>query len=199
MFSLSTAMILSTRNQMLIAFILIVLMFITRGHHFADMHNLPGASWAVFFLAGVYLRTLWSLPGLLALSWWLDFAAYTWGGASGFCLTPAYVFLLPAYTSLWLAGCWYAGRYQFSWSTLPLLSLCILAGLTVCELFSSGGFYFFSGHFTDTTWVEFVGRSLIYFPMYIESFLFYIAIAMVIHVFFVLIYQQYTMRSNAAG
>ena len=126
MFSLSTALTLSTRNQLLIAFMLVLLMIITRSHHFAAMHNLPGASWAIFFLAGVYLRTFWSLPGFLALSWWLDFAAYTWGGASNFCLTPAYVFLLPAYASLWLAGRWYVGRYQFSWSTLKPLSLSIL-------------------------------------------------------------------------
>ncbi|MDR4518849.1 MAG: hypothetical protein MRK00_15880 [Nitrosomonas sp.] len=199
MFSLSTALTLSTRNQLLIAFMLVILMIITRGHHFADMHNLPGASWAVFFLAGVYLRTIWSLPGFLALSWWLDFAAYTWGGASGFCLTPAYVFLLPAYAALWLAGRGYAGQYQFNWRTLQPLSLCMLAGLTLCELFSSGGFYFFSGHFTDTTWIEFAGRSLEYFPLYVESFLFYTGIAIVVHAAYVLIYRQSNMHGKVAG
>ena len=199
MFSLSTALTLSTRNQLLIAFMLVVLMIITRGHHFAGMHNLPGASWAVFFLAGVYLRMFWSLPCLLVLSWWLDFAAYTWGGASGFCLTPAYVFLLPAYASLWLAGRWYAERHRFSWSTLKPLALSILAGLILCELFSSGGFYFFSSRFADTTWFEFAGRTLEYFPLYIESLLFYTGIAMVVHAAFVLIYQQSNMHGKAAG
>ncbi len=82
------------------------------------LYDLPGTSWAVFFLAGVYLRSRWALPRLFALTWVLDFVAYTWGGASGFCLTPAYVFLLPAYGGLWLTGRWYAGEYCFEWRTL---------------------------------------------------------------------------------
>ncbi len=199
MFSLSTTLTLSTRDQLLIAFILVVLMIITRGHHFAALNSLPGASWAVFFLAGVYLRSVWPLPGFFALTWWLDFAAYTWGGASGFCLTPAYIFLIPAYASLWLAGRWYAARHRFSLNTLKPLVLSSLAGLTVCELFSSGGFYFFSGRFADPTWFEFVGRTLEYFPMYIASFLFYTGTAVVAHVTFVLIYRQPKLYGKAVG
>ena len=49
---------LSTRNQLLIGLALAVLMAITRGHHFATV-NLPSASWAVFFLAGVLLKPRW--------------------------------------------------------------------------------------------------------------------------------------------
>jgi len=190
---------LAGRHQIVIALMLVLLVIVTRGHHFSSLHNLPGASWAVFFLAGVYLRAVWPLVGFLALSWWLDFAAYTWGGASGFCLTPAYIFLLPAYASLWLAGRWYAGQYQFTWRTLMPLSLSIMAGLILCELFSSGGFYFFSGRFADTTWVEFAGRLLNYFPMYVESFLFYTGMAIALHVALVLIGQQRNLGSTTTG
>lgn len=201
MFSLpiaSNLMALSCRNQIIIALVLVFLMIVTRGHHFASMHNLPEASWAVFFLAGVYLRSAWPLLGFFALSWWLDFAAYTWGGASGFCLTPAYIFLLPAYASLWLAGRWYAGRHQFAWRTLLPLSLSMAAGLILCELFSSGGFYFFSGRFTDISWLEFAERTTVYFPLYIESFLFYTGSAMVIHTAFSLIYRQTNTHGTPA-
>ncbi|SDY47211.1 hypothetical protein [Nitrosomonas sp. Nm58] len=191
--------ILSTRNQMGIGLALVLLMMITRGHHFASLHSLPGASWAVFFLAGVYLRSAWPLLGFLALSWGLDFAAYTWGGTSGFCLTPAYVFLLPAYTSLWLAGRWYANQHRFTWRTLMPLSLSMIAGLTLCELFSSGGFYFFSGRFEDTTWVEFGERLITFFPMYIESFLFYAGIAIITHAAFALIRQQFNPHNTTTG
>jgi len=199
MYSLSILSMLSARKQMIIALILALLLIITRGHHFASLHNLPGASWAVFFLAGVYLRSIWPLVGFFALAWWIDFAAYFWGGASDFCLTPAYFFLIPAYASLWLAGRWYAEQYRFRWGTLFPLSLGMMIGLIFCELFSSGGFYFFSGRFTDTTWAEFAGRSLEYFPLYIESFLFYAGIAIVMHAAFVLIGQQRSLRNITTG
>tara|TARA_R110002073_G_scaffold101455_8_gene230569 strand:- start:3846 stop:4427 length:582 start_codon:yes stop_codon:yes gene_type:complete len=172
---------LSIRNQIFIGLALVLMMIITRGHHFASLQNLPGASWAIFFLAGVYLRSVWPLLGFFVLSWSLDFAAYTWGGTSGFCLTPAYVFLFPAYASLWLAGRWYAHQHQFEWRTLMPLSLSIMVGLSLCELFSSGGFYFFSGRFEETTFLEFGQRLIQFFPFYITSFLFYIGITAVIH------------------
>ena len=188
---------LSTRSQLGIGLALVLLMIITRGHHFASLQNLPGASWAIFFLAGAYLRSAWPLLGFFALSWWLDFAAYTWGGTSGFCLTPAYIFLLPAYSALWFAGRWYANQHQFAWRTFMPLSLSILVGLSLCELFSSGGFYFFSGRFEETTLDEFGSRLVKFFPMYIESFVFYIGIAAVVHAAFALIPTN--QRHNTAG
>ncbi len=190
---------LSTRNQITIGLMLALLMIITRGHHFASLHSLPGASWVIFFLAGVYLRPVGSLFIFFALSWWLDFAAYTWGGTSGFCLTPAYIFLLPAYSSLWLAGRWYANQHQMEWRTLIPFSLSIVAGLTFCELFSSGGFYFFSGRFEETTLIEFGQRLIAYFPLYIESFLFYIGIVVAIHTACTLIHHQFNPHKTTAG
>lgn len=40
---------LSTRSQIAIGIALVLLMIITRGHHFSSLQNLPGASWAIFF------------------------------------------------------------------------------------------------------------------------------------------------------
>ncbi|WP_346926435.1 hypothetical protein [uncultured Arthrobacter sp.] len=172
---------ISRRNQLVVGFSLAILVIATRGQHFATLHNLPGASWAVFFLAGAYLRPAWALPALLGLVWFLDFAAFTWGGASGFCLTPAYAFLLPAYASLWIAGRWYATRYRFAWGTLTPLAGAVITGAAVCQLFSSGGFYFFSGRFAEPTLVEFGARLAKYFPSYLGSLVFYVAIAAVVH------------------
>lgn len=190
---------LSIRNQTAIGLLLVLLMILTRSHHFASVHHLADASWAIFFLAGVYLRSAWPLLGFFALSWGLDFAAYTWGGVSDFCITPAYGFLLPAYGSLWLAGRWYAKRHQFTWHTVMPLSLSVMTGLTLCELFSSGGFYFFSGRFAETTLIEFGERLVQYFPLYIESFVFYLGIAIVIHALFTLIVQQLNSRGTTTG
>jgi hypothetical protein len=66
---------LSIRSQIQIGILLALLMIFTRSHHFASIHNMADASWVIFFLAGVYLRSTWPLLGFFALSWWLDFAA----------------------------------------------------------------------------------------------------------------------------
>ncbi len=177
---------LSTRNQIFIGFVLILLMVATRGHHFATLEHLPGATWTVFFLAGFYLRSIWTLLGLLMLTWLVDYASFTWGGSSGFCLTRAYVFLLPAYAALWFSGHWYAKRYRFEWRTLMPFVSAVLLGSAFCELFSSGGFYFFSGRFVETSFVEFGGRLIKYYPSYLKSLAFYVSIAAVIHTLFAL-------------
>ncbi len=181
---------LSIRHQTLIVFLLAVLMIVTRSHHFAASSSLADASWVIFFLAGIYLRSVWPFLGLVALGGWLDFAAINWGGVNDFCISPAYIFMLPAYFSLWFAGRWYTQRYQFSWRTLLPLSTSILIGLTLCELFSGGGFYFFSGRIADANLHAFGEQVIKYFPLYIETFLSYALIAVLIHTFFVLIHRH---------
>jgi hypothetical protein len=187
---------LSVRNQLTIGAGLVLLMILTREYHFSSLHSLPGASWAIFFLAGLYLRAIWPLAGLFVLTWALDFSAYTWGGASSFCLTSSYIFLLPAYSALWYAGSWYARRYQFEWQTLLPLSLSLMVGAIVCELFSSGGFYFFSGRFEETTLIEFGQRLVQYFPHYVGSLVFYIGIAVVIHTMFTFVQGSFRAHNN---
>ena len=187
---------LSVRNQLTIGAGLVLLMILTREYHFSSLHSLPGASWAIFFLAGLYLRAIWPLAGLFVLTWALDFSAYTWGGASSFCLTSSYVFLLPAYSALWYAGSWYARRYQFEWQTLLPLSLSLMTGAAVCELFSSGGFYFFSGRFEETTLIEFGQRLVQYFPHYVGSLVFYIGITVVIHTMFLFVQGSFRAHNN---
>ena len=187
---------LSVRNQLTIGAGLVLLMILTREYHFSSLHSLPGASWAIFFLAGLYLRAIWPLAGLFVLTWALDFSAYTWGGASSFCLTSSYIFLLPAYSALWYAGSWYARRYQFEWQTLLPLSLSLMTGAAVCELFSSGGFYFFSGRFEETTLIEFGQRLVQYFPHYVGSLVFYIGIAVAIHIMFTFIQGSFRAHNN---
>ncbi len=178
---------LSTRYQIILGLLLALLMILTRSHHFSTVHNLADASWAIFFVAGFYLRSARPLLGFFVLSWWLDFAAINLGNVSDFCITPAYAFLLPAYTSLWFAGRWYAKRYQFKWNTVIPFTISSIAGLTLCELFSSGGFYFFSGRIAETSFHEFGEQLTKYFPLYIETFLFYIGIVIIMHLLFSLI------------
>lgn len=172
----------TTRQQTLIGLLLAALMAATRSHHFAGLHHLPDASWAVFFLAGLYLRPAWTFAALSLLAAASDYVAITWGGVSSFCVSPAYVMLLPAYGALWLAGRWYAGQHHERIATLVPLALAVTGGAAVCELLSSGGFYFFSGRFADPALAEFLPRLAKYFPHALSSLALYIGAAASIHV-----------------
>lgn len=178
---------LSKTNQTIIGVVLAGLVIATRGHHFASINALPSASLAVFFLAGLYLRPAWVFPALLALCAGLDFSAITYSGVSSFCITPAYGFLLPAYGVMWLAGRWLAKRVSFNVNTLLPLAGSITIASTVSELFSSGGFYFFGGRYPNPTVAEFLPRLEKYFPHQLESIGFWLGIALVTHVVFVLV------------
>lgn len=69
-----------SKRAVMITLMLAALMAATRSHHFATAFHLPDASWAVFFLAGVYLRLVSMLPALMAEAALIDYAAVTWGG-----------------------------------------------------------------------------------------------------------------------
>lgn len=184
---------LSKTNQIIIGVVLVSLVVATRGHHFASINNLPSASLAVFFLAGLYMRPAWFFAALLALCAGLDFYSVAFAGTSGFCVTPAYGFLLPAYGVMWLAGKWFAKRYSFSVSAVLPLVGCIAVAATVSELFSSGGFYFFGGRYPDPTLAVFGERLIKYFPHQLENIGFWLAVALVVHVAFVM-----TKRAHSA-
>jgi hypothetical protein len=171
------------RTTLAIALTLAALMAATRSHHFATVTHLPDASWAVFFLAGFYLRPLWTFPALLVLAGISDYVAIGQFGVSDFCVSPAYGFLLPAYGALWFAGRWYARRYRFHVATLLPLTVAVLAGTALSELLSSGGFYFFSERFAETSLATFGGRLIEYFPQSLEGMGLYVGAAAIAHIF----------------
>lgn len=173
---------LAVRHQIAVAAALVALLILTRGHHFVTIKQaLPSASWAVFFLAGVYLRPAWALAGLLGVAALLDAAAVGWAGVSDYCLSPAYVALIPAYGALWLAGRWYANRHVFAPATLLPLAASLFAGIGACELISSGSFYFYSGRFAEPTLAGFAERLVIYGPYYLKATTFWVGVAALVH------------------
>ncbi len=154
------------------------------GRGVAGLGLLPDASWAIFFLAGIYLRSAWGFVALMVEAFALDVSAITWGGVSGFCFTPAYAFLLPAHAALWLAGRWYAGHHRQAWSTLLPLAGALLGSAVVAEVLASGGFYLFSGRFADTSLAGLSGRLLTYFPSTLGAMVLYLGLAVIIHAAF---------------
>ena len=143
---------LTFRQQLLVAVGLILLLIVTRGHNPLSIETLPSASWAVFFLAGIYLTSRWVLPALFALVWLMDFSGYTWSNGSDFCLQSSYIFLLASYSLYWLAGHLFAKAYRFHFSTLIPLGLAGLIGGAIGYFISSASFHFLSGRYPEPSW-----------------------------------------------
>lgn len=153
---------------------LIILMLATRFHHEGTAFALPDASLAVFFLAGKYLSRLRHYLCLLLLVFLVDFIAIASLGVSDFCFSAAYIFLVPTYGVMWLAG----QRYQYSHS-MSLLSYGIKFGLalvfsaSLAFLISNLSFYWFSGKVISVELIDYAQwLTEQYFP-YIVSTLAY--------------------------
>ena len=150
---------------------LIALMVATRFHHFGDVLHLPDASLAVFFFAGFYRKKMF-FGFLLALAALIDYLAIE-NGTSGWCVTPAYVFLIPTYAVMW-----FAGRYCSTFKAMKMAELAKSAGLlalatSAAFAISNGSFYLFSGRYEDLALGDYVVRVAQYYPFYVGSALIY--------------------------
>jgi hypothetical protein len=172
----------NVRSRILIGLALAALMAATRGQQFAPLgHHLPDASLAVFFLAGVYLREIWSFGVFFLLATLIDAVAIGWAGVSSYCMTTAYWMLIPAYGALWSTGLWYRTRHRAGSSTLPLLAGALLVGGAIAEVLASGGFYFLSGRFTDPSLSGLLGRLATYLPATLLHLFAYTCAAAIVH------------------
>lgn len=155
----------------------------TRYHHFSSALYLADTSWAVFFLAGFWLRARWGLPALLLLALGIDLASVAVDGtAMSACFTPAYPGLVLAYGALWLTGRW-ASRFtateslpsatlsRIGWATLGTLAAFALSNLT---------FWAFSGHFGNLGLMDYSTRVLPYLGHYVQTTLGYVLAGLII-------------------
>jgi hypothetical protein len=153
---------------------LIALMVLTRFHHFGDVLHLPDASLAVFFFAGFYRKTIFFVF-LLALAGLIDYLAIA-NGTSSWCVSPAYVFLIPTYAVMWLAGR-YCARFKALTGTELALSIGWLAlATTAAFIISNGSFYLFSGRYGELALSSYVASTAGYFLPYAGSALAYGAV-----------------------
>ena len=160
---------------------LIALMAITRIHHFGSASLLPDASLAVFFLAGLWSSNRMLLAGILVEAAALDYLAVNQFNVSDWCLSPAYVFLIPTYAVLWLAGRY---RAQFSasntaQSTLTTLTAATLA-VTTAFVISNASFYLFSGRYAELPAINYIEAVKQYYLPYLSVALLYTVLALVL-------------------
>lgn len=154
----------SRSTQVVIGLGLILLMALTRGHHFASIELLPSASWAVFLLAGFFIRPAWFFALLFLEAVLLDLVALGLNAAVAHCITPAYGMLVPAYLSLWLGGRLYGRIHRDRWNTLLPLAATLVVSAFVASLLSSGGYYFLSGTYETTSLAGLWQRIELYLP-----------------------------------
>jgi hypothetical protein len=171
---------LGLRQQLAVGLILGAVMAATRFNHFGSPLNLPDASLAIFFLAGLYLaRSIW-FPIFIVEAGLMDWASIA-GGVSDWCVTAAYGFLIPTYAALWFAGRWYRRHARMEWRTLMPLFGALGLGLVTAFTISNGSFYLFSGYFTELAWSDYVRGVVRYFPAYAGYAFLYTTMALCVH------------------
>lgn len=177
---------LSTRTSWSILGGLALLMLITRAQPVEHFLELPDASWAVFFIAGFYLRDGLARRGFALLM--LEAVAIDWIatqhlGVSAYCLTPAYGFLLPAHAVMWAGGA-LLRRHASEQNGHSLAALAVLAigATTLAYAISNGSFYWFGGRVASPSAAGYVEN----FATYVRWFMLvpcaYIAAAACLHV-----------------
>lgn len=161
-----------------ISLLFAALMAATRFHPMISV-GLPDASWAIFFLSGLYLRSIF-LPVFLAEATLID-TVVTVNGGDAWCITPAYLFLIPTYASLWGGGRWYARRHRSSWGTFLPLSAVLSVSAGAAFFISNLGFYLFSGYFGEMRFGQYAAAVAKYYPPYLTHTLFYVALVVCLY------------------
>lgn len=183
---------------------LAVVMAATRIHISLLHHAVWDASWAIFFLAGFWLRGAgrWAFPLLMIEAVVIDYLVINGQGIdfwSHYCVSVAYWFLIPSYLSLWLGGTWLA-KYQagLQLQTLGMAIVAFLVSWTACYLLSNGSFYWLSDSVplprSFAAWFANLGDW--YLP-FLQTTALYVGIGAVVHVLAVQI--AHGLQADQAG
>ncbi|MDF1583938.1 MAG: hypothetical protein RQ733_07120 [Methyloprofundus sp.] len=160
-------------TKYLTIFALAMLMALTRSDHFGSAITLPDASLAVFYLAGIFTGGLASFVVLLAEAALLDYVSISQFQVSDYCISPAYVFLIPTYAVMLFAGRWSAKYAQLNAKHLSRQFAHLFAAGSIAFVISNGSFYLLSGKFPEMSLMEYAGRVAKYYPDYMSSALIY--------------------------
>lgn len=166
-------------KQWLIATVLIILLVLTRVEYIPFLQD---ATWTVFFLLGFYLRNTFVFAIFILVVFIIDFTQIAArGGHQDFFLAPSYLFIIPAYFSLWFAGKTFAKNYSEDLKGLIVFLLCAISGIILCQLISSGGYYWMSLNVIDLSVKEFIYRTLEFLPLALKINLQYLVLSFILH------------------
>ena len=143
---------LSTKQTVAVAVVFSLILWATRGQHVASLFSLPDATWAISFMVGFLFGPLLFVV-VLAQAFLIDYLAM---GSHLFNL--AYLALLPAYLALYIAGKWLRGQYDKEGFALGAFALSFVGGVAICELISSGSFYFQKSTASLSGFIELFGQ-----------------------------------------
>ena len=155
------------------AVILMGLMALTRFNHFGTQFSLPDATLAVFFLGSFLVGGRYLFIALLIEAGLIDYIAITQFSVSDFCISPAYVFLIPTYGVMWVAG-----HYASAFKSLKSIEFFKSVGLlliatSLAFVISNGSFYVLSDKINTLSILDYVKRVEQYYYPYVGSTLTY--------------------------
>jgi len=156
------------------AITLIALMAATRFHHFGSTLTLPDASLAVFFLAGLWFNSITLCVVLLLEAGLIDYLAISQFGVSDFCISPAYVFLIPTYAIVWFGGQYSKQFNDQKFSHLTIQFAMLVVTVSLAFVISNGSFYLLSDKYSVINWSEYSARFLQYYPPYLQYAVIYV-------------------------
>lgn len=162
--------------------LLTLLMLATRTHHFASLNNLPSASIAIFFLAGMYLRNIKAFWFFYTLSITIDLASSYYRGQFGDCITTSYPALVLSYAAMFTVGYYSKPNWQQNiWQiNIIKVALALFVASSIAFFISNGSYYTLSGKFPELSWAEYGTRVDKYYFKSISNPVFYVISAVVI-------------------
>lgn len=180
---------------------LILLIALTRYNHFGSTAALPDASYAVYFLGGLFLGRVRGALAILALllveAALVDYYAINFAGVSGWCVTSAYGFLVFAYSALWFVGRWYAPRHDLTVKGLSGLFAAAVAAGSLAFVIANVSFYLLAGYFGSMGVVEFTASVAQYYGSYVTVAVIYIGCAVVVQMLLAMLNAKQQRDSRA--
>jgi hypothetical protein len=141
---------------------LVALILITRTNYSSAIIDTPDITLAAFFIAGMFILgsrlqstlVFGILFGACVIADLLSFAA---------CFTPAYVFLVPTYASLWFAGYLCREVDLVTVRGAVKVAAYFVIAVVVAYLISSYSFYYFSGRLSPSSALKYTQGLAHYF------------------------------------
>ena len=168
---------------------LATVMAYTRLGHIESIAAPPDASWAVFIAAGFYLSGWLFFAGFFLLAVAVDWLTIGWGDLSSACINGGYLFLLPSYAILWMAGRLCRQRLlQGTGPATPLLV--ILSAICACFIVSNAGYWLFDSYASTLSIIAYVKATAPWIAVFITTTLVWLTFMAACHLLWYKVFRD---------